>query len=60
MKHKTRGFIAMILALCLMMSLGVGALAGDGPEDGGQGPDSGQSGGGAQRRRPTRRLILSP
>lgn len=31
MKHKTRGFIAMILALCLMMSLGIGALA--------QGPD---------------------
>ena len=31
MKHKTKGFIAMILALCLMMSLGIGALA--------QGPD---------------------
>lgn len=29
MKHKTRGFIAMILALCLMMSLGIGALAVD-------------------------------
>lgn len=28
MKHKTKGFIAMILALCLMMSLGIGALAG--------------------------------
>ena len=27
MKHKTKGFIAMILALCLMMSLGIGALA---------------------------------
>ena len=32
MKHKTRGFIAMILALCLMMSLGIGALA-DTPQD---------------------------
>lgn len=30
MKHKTKGFIAMILALCLMMSLGVGAMAGEG------------------------------
>lgn len=27
MKHKTKGFIAMILALCLMMSLGIGAMA---------------------------------
>lgn len=35
MKHKTRGFIAMILALCLMMSLGIGALAADGPDDSG-------------------------
>ena len=40
MKHKTRGFIAMILALCLMMSLGVGALAADGPDGG----DSGKTG----------------
>lgn len=44
MKHKTRGFIAMILALCLMMSLGVGALAdenvGDTTEaDGGKAPE---------------------
>lgn len=32
MKHKTKGFIAMILALCLMMSLGIGALADGGSE----------------------------
>lgn len=41
MKHKTKGFIAMILALCLMMSLGIGALAdmsGPEPSDGNQ-PD---------------------
>lgn len=54
MKHKTKGFIAMILALCLMMSLGIGALAEPGPdsedatdvpppsgEDGGGGPAPG-------------------
>ena len=35
MKHKTKGFIAMILALCLMMSLGVGALADDVFDDSG-------------------------
>ena len=27
MKHKAKSFIAVLLALCLMMSLGVGALA---------------------------------
>ena len=49
MKHKTKGFIAMILALCLMMSLGIGALAdgsedaqGDNPPLGGQ-PDGGDA-----------------
>lgn len=30
MKHKAKSFIAVLLALCLMMSLGVGALAVDG------------------------------
>lgn len=47
MKHKTKGFIAMILALCLMMSLGVGALA-QGPdldEGEGRGSDQDSSGG---------------
>lgn len=43
MKHKTKGFIAMILALCLMMSLGIGAMAepSSDPEDatGGNPPD---------------------
>lgn len=34
MKHKAKSFIAVLLALCLMMSLGVGALAVDGPEGG--------------------------
>ena len=29
MKHKAKSFIAVLLALCLMMSLGVGALADD-------------------------------
>ena len=47
MKHKTKGFIAMILALCLMMSLGIGAMADNGepdPEDatGGNPPPGGQ------------------
>ena len=32
MKHKAKSFIAVLLALCLMMSLGVGALAVDGNE----------------------------
>lgn len=32
MKHKAKSFIAVLLALCLMMSLGVGALAVDGPD----------------------------
>ena len=57
MKHKAKSFIAVLLALCLMMSLGVGALAdggsggsdpGDGAQEpgvGDQGPDSGQGGG---------------
>ena len=55
MKHKTRGFIAMILALCLMMSLGIGALAqgsdsaeGDSAsivDDGGNNSETTQSGG---------------
>ena len=38
MKHKTKGFIAMILALCLMMSLGIGALA-EGQDHESDGPD---------------------
>ena len=42
MKHKAKSFIAVLLALCLMMSLGVGALAADGP-------DGGNSGGGVAR-----------
>lgn len=37
MKHKAKSFIAVLLALCLMMSLGVGALAGDGPKGGNDG-----------------------
>ena len=32
MKHKAKSFIAVLLALCLMMSLGVGALADGGNE----------------------------
>ena len=32
MKHKAKSFIAVLLALCLMMSLGVGALADGGSE----------------------------
>lgn len=28
MKHKTKGIISLFMALCLMLSLGVGALAG--------------------------------
>lgn len=32
MKHKAKSFIAVLLALCLMMSLGVGALAVDGSD----------------------------
>ena len=39
MKHKAKSFIAVLLALCLMMSLGVGALAADGPEGGNYGDD---------------------
>ena len=38
MKHKAKSFIAVLLALCLMMSLGVGALAVDGPEGGNPSP----------------------
>lgn len=34
MKHKAKSFIAVLLALCLMMSLGVGALADGGSEGG--------------------------
>ena len=34
MKHKAKSFIAVLLALCLMMSLGIGALATDGSDDG--------------------------
>ena len=46
MKHKTKGFIAMILALCLMMSLGIGALA-EGPDQSdGSSPTGGNDGGG--------------
>lgn len=45
MKHKTRGFIAMILALCLMMSLGIGALAVDGEQATIPGGESGSNGG---------------
>lgn len=45
MKHKTKGFIAMILALCLMMSLGVGALADNG-DQGGDVPGDGNIPGG--------------
>lgn len=33
MKHKAKSFIAVLLALCLMMSLGVGALADGGSDD---------------------------
>lgn len=51
MKHKAKSFIAVLLALCLMMSLGVGALAVDGSDGGdtpgGDGPvGGGDSGGG--------------
>ena len=54
MKHKTKGFIAMILALCLMMSLGIGALADNSAPSGGNqgpgnpGPGDDQGGGGGQ------------
>lgn len=44
MKHKAKSFIAVLLALCLMMSLGVGALADNGDQGGGApggGDDSG-------------------
>ena len=34
MKHKAKSFIAVLLALCLMMSLGIGALANGGSDDG--------------------------
>ena len=47
MKHKTKGFIAMILALCLMMSLGVGALAVDGKSNGSDGGGGSAPGGSA-------------
>ena len=40
MKHKAKSFIAVLLALCLMMSLGVGALAAGGPDDSGPDPDT--------------------
>lgn len=61
MKHKAKSFIAVLLALCLMMSLGVGALAAggnesensggnthgdDGPGDGDDKGDGGQGDGG--------------
>ncbi len=51
MKHKAKSFIAVLLALCLMMSLGVGALAGDGEQvggntGGGHSPVGGDSGDG--------------
>lgn len=39
MKHKAKSFIAVLLALCLMMSLGVGALAGDGSSGDGESGD---------------------
>ena len=39
MKHKAKSFIAVLLALCLMMSLGVGALAVDGSGGGNSGGD---------------------
>ena len=38
MKHKAKSFIAVLLALCLMMSLGVGALADNGNQGGGGDP----------------------
>lgn len=44
MKHKAKSFIAVLLALCLMMSLGVGALAGD-EFDGGGTPGGNTTGG---------------
>ena len=43
MKHKAKSFIAVLLALCLMMSLGVGALA-DGESEGGNYGDGGAVG----------------
>lgn len=53
MKHKAKSFIAVLLALCLMMSLGVGALAGEDhgvkptlPEGGVNIPGDGDQGGG--------------
>ena len=45
MKHKAKSFIAVLLALCLMMSLGVGALA-DGESYGGDMPPGGSAPGG--------------
>lgn len=44
MKHKAKSFIAVLLALCLMMSLGVGALA-DGGSYGGDTPGGNTTGG---------------
>ena len=49
MKHKAKSFIAVLLALCLMMSLGVGALAdGENSDEpsGGDTPGGDYSGGG--------------
>lgn len=45
MKHKAKSFIAVLLALCLMMSLGVGALADNG-DQGGDVPGDGNIPGG--------------
>ena len=47
MKHKAKSFIAVLLALCLMMSLGVGALADNGDQGGG-GPGGGDDPGGGE------------
>lgn len=65
MKHKAKSFIAVLLALCLMMSLGVGALA-DGGSEGGNSvptlpgdvniPDDGQGGGGGGSNPPEPRV----
>lgn len=51
MKHKAKSFIAVLLALCLMMSLGVGALAAGGSDGGNSGP--GTPGGGDDDGDPT-------
>ena len=48
MKHKAKSFIAVLLALCLMMSLGVGALAVDGNEN--ENPGGGNTPGGDDSR----------